>query len=476
MVRLLLSVLTVPLLIRLIGLGEYGLWAFVSATIAMVTLVEAGLSLSTTVFVSRDLASGDRQGVMTTLTITTLAMGCLASVAATGLWLAAEPLSRFLPDLSPVQRSQMAQAFSIGAVAVWARLIQQVLAGLKQAYQRYDLLNLLQTGQAIGLTLGSLTVAWRGGGIVELMQWQAVVVVICLLLHMFFGLRLLVGGAIRPRWDAVKARQILRYSLTAWFGIIGTAVFSQADKLIVGAILGPVALGLYAAVTSITAQINSLSAVTIEPHFPVITQLFSAQTPDLSALRERFHQTLALNTAVALGLGSALLGGSRILLEFILPGADQTQLAVFWVGIVIYALYSLNAAGSYVLFGSDKVFLGSALSVGSGVLALVLISVGSQTFGMMGAMLGNGGYIATLAFYWFSMQKLGLTRWAWLKWIRTPLICFLTGAASIFLVPLRADLLLIIGTILGCTITCWFAFIQREMLLHVVRRLFLIRI
>jgi Polysaccharide biosynthesis protein len=57
-VRVGLAILTIPVLIRLMGVEEYGLWALASAIVGIVTLAEAGLSTATTVFVSQDLGQG----------------------------------------------------------------------------------------------------------------------------------------------------------------------------------------------------------------------------------------------------------------------------------------------------------------------------------------------------------------------------------------------------------------------------------
>lgn len=56
-IRIGLTLLTIPLIIRLIGVEEYGLWTLVSTMIGIVGLAEAGLAVSTTVFLSRDLAN-----------------------------------------------------------------------------------------------------------------------------------------------------------------------------------------------------------------------------------------------------------------------------------------------------------------------------------------------------------------------------------------------------------------------------------
>jgi O-antigen/teichoic acid export membrane protein len=81
-IRIGLALLTIPILIRIIGVEEYGLWTLASAVVQIVNLAEAGLSMATTVFLSQDLAKEDIDGVSQTLTVTirtVAATSCYAS-------------------------------------------------------------------------------------------------------------------------------------------------------------------------------------------------------------------------------------------------------------------------------------------------------------------------------------------------------------------------------------------------------------
>lgn len=456
------------------------MWSYAMAVIGIVALAEAGLSLSTTVFVARDL-SGDTPrdvgGTLTvTLTVTLSLMFALASLAAVGLLLAAHPLSGLLPDLSPEQRDKVAYALALGAPVIWARLLQQVLIGLKQAYHRFGLINILQTTQTAVLNLGWLLIAWRGGGIVALMAWQAVITPCFLVLHSIYGLRLLRGMALRPVWNRPKANSIIRYSLTTWIGLLGIGLFSQVDRLIVGAILGSAMLGFYAAVTSVTVQINTLSAMFVQPQFPVITQLLTNRAANLPQLGDRVRQAVAMNAVGSLGLGTLLLAVSAFILPILIPRFEIELLTAFRIIIVIYSLYSMNAVGTYVLFGADQIRLSSTLVLCCGLVALGLIALGACSLGIVGSMIGNAGYVGTLAVYWFAMQQLTLARWEWLAWIRVPLGTFLGGSALILLLPDRSDLTFIIGVIQACVLSAWFVLTQRAAVQQVLRRLFFVRL
>ena len=230
--RMALSVVTVPLLIRLIGVEVYGVWVLVMAGIGVVALAEAGLSISTTVFVSQDLAKSDREGLAQTLTVTIGAMLILATLAGAVYAGSAIFYPSLFPDLTQAQRETMGQAMIVGGVVIWAQLMQRVLIGVEQAYQRYAVLNGIITIEVTLRSVGLLAIAAAGGGIVEFMQWQAVVSSGALLVHSAVVWRLLPRSSIRPMWNGVKGRMIARYSVLTWVSSIGgTSVFSITSSL-----------------------------------------------------------------------------------------------------------------------------------------------------------------------------------------------------------------------------------------------------
>src|SRR6266508_1728975 len=120
-IRIGVSLLTVPVLIRIIGIEEYGLWALVSAAVGLLALADAGLSVSTTVFVARDLANKDYDGIAETLTVIIGAMLLLATLAALVFWLGAGTLAYLFPTLQERQRVVAEQALRISGLAIWAR-------------------------------------------------------------------------------------------------------------------------------------------------------------------------------------------------------------------------------------------------------------------------------------------------------------------------------------------------------------------
>lgn len=408
--RIGLGIITIPLLIRQLGVEEYGLWTLASAVIGVVTLAEAGLATATTVFVAQDLGEEDVNGLSQTLTVTVTMMLIMATLAAVMLWFGADGITHLFPQLKPLQQVEVSRAFQVGAVAVWARLVQQVLVGVEQAYQRYDLINLIGTIQSLLSSVGMLSIVWLGGRTLELMEWQALASILILLSHVWLVRSLLRNTSICVVWVKEKAIEVAKYSSMVWLSSLGGVLFSRVDRLIVGSTLGTQVLGVYSAITDITGQINIMSALPVQPLVPLLGELVSNKDIHQSELKQQIGHSLRTNSLVAVGLGAGLITLSPVCLNFLFAGkVDGDRLLLFCICCMIYAIYSTNAVGYYILIGIKQMNICTSIVSISGVISILLIFFGSSKFGLEGAIYGNMGYCLTLLLSIVAMKKVNLS-------------------------------------------------------------------
>ncbi len=438
-----INVLTIPILIRSLGVDEYGLWTLAATVINVVTLAEAGLSTATTMFVAQDLAKEDFDGVSQTLTVTGGAMLGLATLAALVLAIGAEPIVSSFAKLDRTQQLTAVHALQIGSIVVWTKLFQQVLIGIEQAYQRYDLLNLLNTIQSLLTGLGMLIVVWAGGRTIALMQCQATVGVVILIGHIALIKFITRQTKLRLQWDRSKGLIVARYSLQTWFTSLGGVLFAQADKLIVGAIFGSRELGIYAVITNIASQINLFSYLPVQPIVPKITQFFATPSADRVAFDKQIKSALAINFSIALGSAAMLFTFAPLVLDTLIHDAtNSTYILSLQIVAIAYGFASVNAVGYYILLATDAVNICMKIQLVSSVGSLLIIYLGSLQFGIIGAAVGNAGFIGTLLMVYMGMQKISIPVSRWLQWISFPVIWFF-GSIVINSV-VKGDLLLVL--------------------------------
>jgi O-antigen/teichoic acid export membrane protein len=216
---------------------------------------------------------------------------------------------------------------------------------------------------------------------------------------------------------------------------LGTLLFSQCDRLIIGWRLDTRALGVYAAITNITAQINALSALPVQPLLPLVSGASTAGEAAQEDLRRRVQEALQMNVLMALALGGALALFAPWIIRIILPGADEQSVLLLRMATVIYALYSINATGYFILLGLGRAGVCTKIVLASGILAVLLIGAGAAYLGLLGGVAGNVGYLGTLALTVVGLKRLKIRLPAAMGWLRVPLLWFCLTVPIGFLVP-----------------------------------------
>ncbi len=424
--RGLVGLLTIPFLIRFLGLQEYGVWSLAFAVLALMTMGEAGISVAAAVFLSKDLVGHDVNETSRTLTVILVSAVFLAMVLGLSLWLAGPLIVRPLAAFGSADRATAGRALQIAGVAVSVLILQRTLVGVEQAFDRYAAINVLELCQSLLVNLGLVVVAWTGGTTVHLMKWQVVACTLILGGHGWVVFQLLRNRGLALQWSAGKAGQIFRYSVDTWTATLGSAAFSQCDRLIVGGVLGAPPLGIYSAITGITSRINSFSGTAVQPLVPSLSRDMASNAPAYGRIREAIH----LNALLAIQAGVFLYVLADWVMPLLVPAATTLYDVVgLQISAVIYTLYSLNAPGFYILFSIGQARINAGVTLSSGLACLVFIYLGASHFGLLGALAGNAGYLGTLVLVSSGVRRVGIVWRQYLSWMGFPFLLLATALA-----------------------------------------------
>ena len=273
------------------------------------------------------------------------------------------------------------------------------------------------------------------------MKWQALVGLTTLCIHVILALWLLRHESLRPRWNPAKSREIARFSLLTWFSNLGSVLFTQCDRLVIGRLLGAESLGIYGAVTTVTIQLNALSNLPSQPLVPFISQIKTRREFQNDTVRRQVQHSFEMNVLVALGLGIALFVMASLILKiFFPPLLEKNYLAIFQIAVVITAVYSVNTTGYYLMLGVRAVKECMWIQIVTAVVTLALIFLGAWWGGLLGAVVGSLGYQATWLYTILGMKKIELPARAWLGWIGPYAMSF--GAVILLSLVLPPNLML----------------------------------
>lgn len=415
------GLLTIPFLIRFLGIREYGVWSLAYAVLGIMLLGEAGISVAAAVFLSGDLAGENRNEASWTLGFV-LGSGLFMSVAVgLLLWFSGRLIVQPLAAFTIRDRLVAARAVQIAGIAAAAFIFERILVGIEQAFDRYGTVNTLDVSQSLLANVGLIVVAWLGGRTVALMEWQVLAWAVFLAAHCYFVFRLLRSKKLRPGWNFAKARKIFHFTIATWASVAGSAAFSQCDRLIVGGILGAPVLGIYSAITNITSKINSFSGTAVQPLVPSLSRGMASNTSQEKHIQQAVH----LNSLIAIEGGICLFVLADLVMRVMVPGASTpADILGLQIAAVIYALYSCNAPGYFILFALGEARQNAIVTLSSAGVSLALIFIGAHYFGFLGAIGGNAGYLGSLLMVGLGNRKVGITLRRYASWVALPIAAF----------------------------------------------------
>jgi O-antigen/teichoic acid export membrane protein len=460
--KLLIGVVTVPLLIRFLGLEDYGLWTLVSSTLVLVGLAEGGMASSTIFFVSKDLGASDEVSLKSTLYVFVSSMVLLATVMAILLVVSAPGVLKVFSHLSEHQRSLFVPALQWGALAVWGRMLQGVFVGIALSYGKYGSSNIISTGQVLVSNIGLILLAWSGSNMVALMQWQVLSGLIILIFHTGLALKLINQTSsigFRFFWDWHKFTRIAKYSGSVWLTSIGNALFSQCDKIVVGFLLEPQLLGVYAAITGIASQINTLSGTVVQPLLSEVSNRPLGINENQELLLSKINQAIKLNIAFSYGFGGLMLGLSPMIIRIIFPqGSDiASYLNAFEILVVIYSTYSANSFAYFILLGLNKESLQMKIVLTCSIISLFMIYCGTYFLGLLGAVIGNSGFLGIFAMTFSVFKLLNVKLSLFFKSIWLDLCVFIGSSVILILMPV--DTMIVHRILLMTVQVLWMVYI-----------------
>jgi O-antigen/teichoic acid export membrane protein len=454
-VRIGAGIAVIPILIRSLGLEEYGLWTLASSILGVVLLAEGGLSTATTVFVSQDLTKKDNS-LSETITVSLVAMFVLAGLAVLVLYLCSGFVTSWYPALSNFQSITLFHSLQVGAFVVWCKLFQQVFIGIEQAYQRYDLINIIGTISSILTSLGMAVVVLSSGKTLQIMQYQLLVSALLLLIHFYLVSQLVKGAGIKFQLTLSKALEIGKYSLMMWITSIGGVLFTRVDRLVIGSILGSAYLGVYSTITDIASQINSISAMAVQP---MISSLSNEPDIKSTSTQRKVNRYLLANLYISLVLGLVLITFSPLILSVLLKqnivDINHNYTVAFRLGVLIYSLYSVNSSSYYVLLGTKQVGKCSTISLFVGSVSLILIYFGAVNFGLVGAILGNAGFLGIYAFTFASMTSVGIPFNEYFRDLMYPVLGMISTSAILVFGSLNISISILLSSVFLVTISFW---------------------
>ena len=303
---------------RTLGQEAVGIWDFGWSLVAYFALAQFGVGSAITRYVALHRASGDVLGLRRVVSSVNCINWAAASLGlvltAVFTWLAPRMLSA--GSASHGQEARWVVAL-IGATVV-SEIGFAVFPGIIGGCHRFDLNNAITAGFEILTWLTAISALLLGGGLVT-------VAFICLIFELAteaarvtYAYRVCPEMSLRFRYaDMTQARGLLSFGLKSQLGSLSGLMIIQANKLFVGAYLGPAALAVFSRPLTLLKVVDTFAS-----------RLGSIVSPAASSLQAR-GQAAEIRTLVQ----DSTRAGMALVLPMVLTLAILGDpIMVLWMG------------------------------------------------------------------------------------------------------------------------------------------------
>lgn len=412
--RLGVTLVSIPVLIKFLGLERYGIWTVLNSLVAIGALMEFGINIALTYRISTSYAKQDWEGTKNGLSTSLILMTGLGIVTSLGLCFASSSLVNILFKNNPFDRGEAILAIIVLSWSILLDFWQKWALAVEAAMLRYDLQAIVETASGLALQLGIVVIALAKGGILMLAIWTIFVMGLTLIGHFIVLKHLLIIRIFRIGFYWLEAKELIRFGIMQWLSSFGSTLFSHADRIIVNLLLGAESTGIYSAATSVAVQINKLSAIPLRVIPPAITsaKALSQQSRIQSIFlwATRMNGLLVFLIAAPIMFWSRPLAGVLVGSEYIIQTAMLLQILA-----ICYGMYSLNAAAFFTAVGIGYPIFNARWGMISGILFCLFLFIFISLFGLIGAAWANLTFAISLMINYQVVKLLKTDYWEFIK-------------------------------------------------------------
>lgn len=346
--------LVAPVVLHKLGAAEYGLWMIATAVISTGGIIASGFCDANMQRVAALRGSGDRSAMVDAVRSTLGINLVLGSVLAAAVWMAAPFAARHIAVSHSVQVSECLICLRIASILILARAIESVAVSTQRAFEEYQPTVLISTGVRI-LTLASAALlalaGWRTGSI---LAETGVFLVLGTYVQFRQLCRFLGSVRLWPAFGPGETRVLLSFGVFSWVQAVGSVIFGQLDRVLLGVSLGAVAVAPYALCVQFAQPIYGVTASGLQFLFPYLSG--RAGVVSTAALKTAILKAFACNfVVVACGAGMLLLVGDRLIQAWAgvavaksaAPILPAIVLGAFLIGLSVTGTYAMQALGLF---------------------------------------------------------------------------------------------------------------------------------
>jgi O-antigen/teichoic acid export membrane protein len=375
-----------PMLIRYLGLEQFGVLVLINTFIGFSSVFNFGFGDTALKYVShykhRNQLETAREIVRTISVLSIAAGACIC-----GLTLIIAPAAARIFNIASLPYA--IPALYVTTIIMPLRLLESVYVATLRGCYRYDLAGYATTTTKLANIITLIILAAQGQELAVLLCGTACAALVSTLLLFVFCYRNL--GNTFPTFSVRAFKEIRRFSLWSWVQGLSGLVYVNIDRLMISAMLGPTALGIYGVCIQLTQNMHNGLAAVSHTLFPKISMLnsqhHSKQNMDEAPLRDYYIKATRAISVPAILASSVIAVFSFQILDLWVGSsiAKQGHLLLSLLAISFGWFTANSVITYYTLNGLGRVRLQAVVSGTGAMIMAISCIVFIPMFSLIGA-------------------------------------------------------------------------------------------
>ena len=282
-VNVIITFVYTPIMTRLIGQSEFGLYSLVSSMIAYLSVLDMGFGNAMVRYISKSLAKKNKteeQSLNGLFFVIYLAIGVVALLV--GIVLLLNFNTFFSAKLSSVELEKAKVLMLILLITVSLSFPLSIFDSYAMANEKFTFLKLLNIIKCILIPVTTIPLLLFGYKSIAMVLVMSIYNILYHLLTMILCLKKLKMKFTFNNITYEKSvfKEIVGYSFFVFLNIIVDNVFNNTDQLILGGVCGAVAVSVYAIAMTISQAYQLFSTSISSLFLPKITKLANEKDGD----------------------------------------------------------------------------------------------------------------------------------------------------------------------------------------------------
>lgn len=403
-----LMLVAAPLLLRELGIQQYGTWMLVNAIAATASGLGGGFSDGATKYVSMYRGRGDHKGAARSVSAVLIVNCMFGAVAAFAMIVSAPWLIAHTFHVPENLQHVGIVSVRISAALLLVRFAEGVFISAVRGCERYRPMVVISILGRTTVVFAALLLAVQGLGLVAILF-----VTLLTALATLTGQAILAVNSLEAnlawRWAEIRAgvREVFSFGTFTWLKATLGVSIGYADRLLVAALLGTGALAFYSLCNQLTQPLHALIAAAFNFLFPSLSaQTASGRWVDA---RRMYENALRLSIAIVAVTSTLIVLLAKPILRIWIGRTAATEYYSLLIVMAIgNGVLAISVVPHYVALALGRARALTFVNLAAGVLSLGSAYLLIRQVGVVGA--GVARIIAGIVFlYVFAIVRADLS-------------------------------------------------------------------